>query len=260
MRFPMLASLLAAIIVAAVPAFPRGAQAAPIPEPMAIGFSQGGQPLMIYHLGDGPKLVLLLGAQHGGPEANTYRLTQALLEHFSESPMEIPHNVTLVIMPAANPDGLAAGTRRFLSGVDPNRNWGGPSWQTDGYDSNGRFEYGLGGPEPFSEQETRALGAWVLANRPSLVVNYHSAGGFMFGGQSGPAADLASAYEAASGYWRPQPGGGQRVLGYRASGTMSSWLGEQGVPGIFIELTTPTDPEYARNLAGVRAILQVLAG
>lgn len=251
-------SLAFATLLVAVSLLPNLAQAEPLPRPSPIGFSQGGLPLMLYQLGEGPRLVLLLGAQHGGPEANTYRLTQALFEHFASAPEEIPPTVTLAILPAANPDGLSAGTRRFLNGVDPNRNWAGPDWQTDGYDSNGRFERGLGGPEPFSEQETRALGAWVLANRPTLVINYHSAGGFMFGGRDGRSAELADAYEQASGYYRPQPGSGQRLLSYRASGTMSSWLGEQGIGGIFIELTSAADPEFSRNLAGVRAVLQRL--
>ena len=109
-----------------------------LPTPETIGFSQGGLPLLVYRIGDGPNLVLVLGAQHGGPEANTYRLTQALLEYFNDNPTEVPGAVTLAFLPQTNPDGLAAGTRRFLSGVDPNRNWPGPSWETDGFQSNRR--------------------------------------------------------------------------------------------------------------------------
>jgi hypothetical protein len=231
-----------------------------LPTPEPIGFSQGGLPLLVYRLGDGPNFVLVLGAQHGGPEANTYRLTQAMLEYFNDNPTEIPAPVTLAFLPQTNPDGLAAGTRRFLSGVDPNRNWPGPTWETDGYDSNGRFERGLGGPEPFSEQETRALAEFVLRQHPIMVVNYHSAGGFMFGGRDGIGGVLADAYVRASGYYSPTPGvGGQRLLGYRATGTTSGWLSEQGINGIFIELTSPADPEFTRNLAGMKAMLAVLA-
>ena len=42
-------------------------------------------------------------------------------------------------MPVANPDGLADGSRQFLSGVDPNRNWGGSDWRSDAFDSNAVF-------------------------------------------------------------------------------------------------------------------------
>ena len=98
-----------------------------------------------------------------------------------------------------------SGSRQFLSGVDPNRNWGGGDWRADAYDSNALFRVGLGGSEPFSEQETRALANWVLAVRPALVVNYHSAGGFMFGPRDGAPGELAATYAQESGYnW---PGG-----------------------------------------------------
>jgi hypothetical protein len=115
----------------------------------------------------------------------------------------------------------------------------------------------LGGPEPFSEPETQAVRDYVLWLRPALVVNYHSRGGFILGGR---ASSLADAYALASGYSRPMPGGGAGgLLGYRATGSMNVWLGDQGIPGMLIELATNHDPEFARNLAGLRAVLAVLA-
>jgi predicted deacylase len=227
-----------------------------------IGTSQAGAPLVLYALGDGPKRVLILGGQHGGPEANTVELAGGLLEYFDSNPAELPSGIELDVLPVANPDGLGAGSRQFASGVDPNRNWGGSDWKADAFDSNAVFRVGLGGPEPFSEPETQALANWVLANRPAFIVNYHSAGGFMFGSRDGPAGDLSTAYAQASSYWWPQPGvGGQRSpLGYQASGSMNSWLREAGIPGILIELTTPRGTEIERNLAGLKAALAVLSG
>ena len=67
---------------------------------------------------------------------------------------------------------------------------------------------GLGGPAPFSEQETRALADWMLKTRPVLTVNYHSAGGFILAGRDGLLGDISEAYANASGYARPQPGAG----------------------------------------------------
>ena len=167
--------------------------------------SQGGAPLTLYQLGSGPRRVLIMGGQHGGPERNTVELVESMLDYFSANPEELPAGLELDIMTAANPDGLAAGSRQFLSGVDPNRNWGGGDWRADAYDSNALFRVGLGGSEPFSEQETRALADWVLAVRPALVVNYHSAGGFMFGPRDGAPGELAATYAQESGYnW---PGG-----------------------------------------------------
>ena len=219
-----------------------------------IGFSQGGLPLVVHHLGGGARRVLVVGGQHGGPEANTIRLADGLLAYFTDRPAELPAAAGLDVLTVANPDGAESGSRQFLSGVDPNRNWGSADWQPDGWDSNGLLRPGLGGPWPFSEPETRALRDWILQQRPELVINYHSAGGFMFGGQS----ELVEAYAEASGYRRPTPGG-PSPLGYRVTGSMNVWLREQGLPGILIELTSPYNPEIERNLACLRAALRVLS-
>lgn len=232
------------------------------PREITLGTSQAGTPLELFILGNGPKRVLILAGQHGGPEANTVELADALLEYFVSNPDELPRTVELNILTVANPDGLALGTRQFLSGVDPNRNWGSSDWNPDAYDSNAVFRTGLGGPAPFSEQETRAVADWIMRNRPALTINYHSAGGFMFGSRIGPAGELASAYADASGYWWP---GGlassdtRRALPYSTNGSMSRWLGENGLASIFIELSTPRATEIERNLSGLKAALEVLA-
>ncbi len=223
-----------------------------------VGSSQAGRPLTVYEVGSGPRALFIMGGQHGGPEANTVRLAWQLLAHFEENAHEIPPEIRLVLMPEANPDGLALGSRQYLSGVDPNRNWGGADWSPDAADSNGVFRPGLGGTEPFSEPETQAVRDYVLGLRPALVINYHSRGGFILGGRAG---SLAEAYARASGYWRPPPGaaGAGGALGYRATGSMNVWLGEQGIPGMLIELSTSHDAEFARNLAGLRAVMAMLA-
>ena len=233
------------------------------PTTFSIGTSQSGAQLTVYQLGGGPKRVLILGGQHGGPERNTVELVESMLDFFTANQEAIPAGIELNILTAANPDGLASGSRQFLSGVDPNRNWGGSDWRADAYDSSARFRVGLGGPEPFSEQETRALADWVLAVRPSLVVNYHSAGGFMFGPRNGEPGEMAAIYAEESGYAWPGgagQGGGQRSpLGYSASGSMNVWLRESGIPAILVELSTPWYPEVDRNLTALRAALRRLA-
>jgi Zinc carboxypeptidase len=227
---------------------------------VSIGTSQGGQSLVVYQLGSGAKRVLILGGQHGGPERNTVELVQAMLDHFASNPEDIPASISLDILPMANPDGVSIGSRQFLSGVDPNRNWGGNDWRADAYDSNAQFRVGLGGSEPFSEQETRALADWVLSTKPALVINYHSAGGFMFGPRDGVPGELASLYADMTGYAWPNPAGGVRSpLSYSASGSMNVWLRETGISAILVELSSPWYPEIDRNLSGVRAVLQRLA-
>ena len=258
--FLLLLAISASLHGAALKGRPQWVEASSIAvaETTIIGESQRGRPLVVHHLGSGATPLFILGGQHGGPEANTVQLVKQLLAHFEANPHEIPPNARLDILLEGNPDGLAAGSRQFASGVDPNRNWGGPEWQSDAADSNGTFRIGLGGPEPFSEPETQALRSYLMATRPAFVINYHSRGGFILGGRAGTSGALADAFATASGYHRPTPGGGTG-LGYRATGSMNVWMGTEGLGGILVELTTSTDPEFARNLAGIRAVLALLA-
>ena len=226
-----------------------------------IGWSQGGRPLIIYRHGNGPMNLFILGGQHGAPEANTTELARMLRSYLLRNPEEIPPNVTVYVMPEGNPDGLATGSRQYMSGVDPNRNWANPDWQSNAYDSNGQYSLGLGGPAPFSEPETVALGNWLRAVHPHFTINYHSAGGFMFGGGEALAGELAGLYSQASGYPRPtagggggSPSGGSR-LGYRVTGHLNGWQRTLGMGGCLVELTSPYDPEYHRNLAGIQAVI-----
>lgn len=233
-------------------------------EATVIGYTQMAQLLIVYSLGSGATPILIMGGQHGWPEENTVRLANQLYDYFARNPAAIPADVRLDFLVEANPDGLLRGSRQYLSGVDPNRNWDGPGWAPDTWDSNGVFRPGLGGIEPFSEPETRAIRDYVVATQPALVVNYHSRGGFLLGGRTGQGSDLADAYAAASGYYRPggTPGGGggaPSVLGYRATGSMNIWLGTVGVSGILIELSDSSGTEYARNLAGLQAVLDLLS-
>jgi protein MpaA len=255
--------IVAALVVGLLAALVAVQSALAEPRTSTIGTSQSGTPLVLYTLGSGPRRVLILGGQHGGPEANTVELANGLLDYFVGNPDQVPAGIELDVLLVANPDGLAAGSRQFSSGVDPNRNWGGSDWRADAFDSNAVFRVGLGGPEPFSEQETRALADWVLANRPAFIVNYHSAGGFMFGSRDGLAGNLSTAYADASGYSWPSPGGGgggnRSPLPYSASGSMNRWLGENGIPAMLVELSTPRSTEIERNLRGLQAVLQVLS-
>ncbi len=254
------ASLLALAPLAVQPApatgAPLGQESAVAPTAEVFGQSEGGIPLTAYWVGSGPTAVVVQGALHGGPEANTSALTFQLRDYFATHPDEIPAGLRLAFIPEANPDGIALNRRLYLSGVDPNRNWDTPEWQSDAYDSDGRFVPGLGGPAPMSELETREFADWVLALRPAAVVQYHSRGGFVVG-----ARELAEPYAAATGYTLPRPGGGLGgLLPYRATGSLGRWLSEQGIPAILIELSSATAPEFERNLAGLRAVLRVAAG
>src|SRR5512135_1549796 len=107
-----LAQLLVACLVAVLAALLVGPPAPGLADdqPAAdtvMGTSQGGEPLVVHHLGTGKTRLFILGGQHGGPEANTVELTQWLKAYFQEHPDDIPPGVGVDVLTPANPDGMA---------------------------------------------------------------------------------------------------------------------------------------------------------
>src|SRR5438046_693662 len=96
---PALALLLTALLTLAPPTSDQARAELPW---TAIGFSQGGLPLVVHHVGSGARRVLILGGQHGGPEANTIALATALRDYFAEQPAEIPPELGLDVLTVAN--------------------------------------------------------------------------------------------------------------------------------------------------------------
>lgn len=258
-RRRFLRSGLAATLMLAPAATARAQATAPIlppRQPYILGRSQGDRALVLYRVGSGKRRVLVVGGQHGSPEANAVDVAEAALIYFMRTEASLPRGVGLDVLALANPDGFVAGSRQYRSGVDPNRNWGSSDWQPDAYDSLGRPIEGLGGAAPWSEPETLALGSWIYRQRPAVVVNYHSAGGFVSTRQGGLSAELAAVYAEAAGYHFYGPE--SEPFGYAVTGAMDAWLEEVGIADIFVELTTPTDAEIGENLAGLVAVLQHL--
>lgn len=222
------------------------------PDIIAFGRTVEGRPLLAQRLGNGPRQLLLIGGIHGGWEGNTVELMLAVIEHFSEEPEAIAPGLALVVIPALNADGLLRGRveeGRFNSnGVDLNRNWG-CEWSAEAIWRNQRVDPGRAA---FSEPETAALADYILLNLPAAVIFYHSAANGVFAGacegDHGSQA-LADAYGRAATY--PSDG---RFLAYRVTGDASNWVDGQGIPALTVELQSWTDPEIARNLAGIMAV------
>ncbi len=126
-----------------------------------VGRSVDGRPLTAITIGpdSAKRRVLVVGCIHGN-ECAGLAITTALGHR------PVPGGVQLWIVPEANPDGTAAGTRQNARGVDLNRNF--PyDWRriTDPvYDS---------GARPASEPETRAMMALILRIRPAVTIWYH---------------------------------------------------------------------------------------
>jgi len=217
------------------------------------GTSAEGRPLLAYLLGHGSQDVLIVGDIHGAPEVNTAALVWSMLETFEREPALLPAQLSLVVVPEANPDGLADGTRELADGVDPNRNWPTADWSPDSFGPDGYLPDG-GGPAPLSEPETQALAALVTGLRPVAVLSYHSAAGLVMGGPAARAGGLFDAYVEASGYL------GGYWTAYPVGGDFAQWCDDDlSIPTVEVELSDHLHPELDRNLAGTLAVVQAVA-
>ncbi len=228
----------------------------PDDERFLIGESVEGRPIWAWRLGDGTQRIVLVGGIHGSYEANSARLAELLANHFRLHRADVLPGIQLVIIPAANPDGLAyqgddpddLRGRFNANGVDLNRNWG-CGWAEEATLRDIPVDPG---PRPFSEPETRALRAYFLAEPPEAVIFYHSQLGAVFMGACGaehPAATwMGDLLEDATGY--PH----RNFTYYEVTGDATNWLAERGIAAAVVELSTRTDPEFTRNLAGVQAL------
>ncbi len=236
--------------------------------PQIIGYSYEGRPIYSYRFGSGPIPIVFVGGIHGGYEWNTILLAYQAMDYFAAQPYRIPTNVTIFIIPVANPDGLFAVTQkegRFLvedlaedtfpgrfngRNVDLNRNWD-CQWSATAVWRNQPVS---GGSQPFSEPESRALRDFFLEKRPALVLFWHSAANGVFAAgcpeTDGHSRQLATIFGGASGY--PVY---ERFTYYLVTGDAGDWLSTQGIPSISIELKTHEALDWKENLAGMLTLL-----
>ena len=129
---------------------------------LPVGHSVQGRAIRPVVLGNGPRVLLVVGCIHGNETAGM-AITAALARARPLPGTEI------VVVPTVNPDGcLALHTRQNAHGVDLNRNF--PSnWARVG--RRGSFQYS--GPRPLSEPESRYFVALVRALHPAVTVVFH---------------------------------------------------------------------------------------
>ena len=234
-----------------------------------VGESAEGRPIEGFRFGDGLFRLVFVGGIHGGYEWNTIALAYEALDFFADHPNLIPASVTLEIIPSANPDGQYLITRQegridpsFLPaadifdgrfnarGVDLNRNWD-CRWTPDAVWRNQPIS---GGQYPFSEPESGALATYFLGQRPALVVFWHSAADGVYASgcpeTHAPSFELAALYGGVSGY--PVY---ESFQVYPVTGDAGDWLTTQGVASFSVELINHEDTDWAKNLAGMKAIL-----
>lgn len=207
--------ILVAAFAGACATTPPEDHAGPAGRQAVAGRSVQGREIETVTFGGGAETVLIIATIHGNEAAGT-PLLHELAGRLASDPA-LATGCTVVLVPVANPDGLAASTRGNARGVDLNRNF--PA---------GNFAGGARhGGSPLSEPESRTLHDLILALGPARVVSLHQPLACV--DHDGPAAALAGAMAAVS----PLPA---RRLGSRP-GSLGSWVGVTlGIPIITLEL------------------------
>ncbi|MCP4361662.1 MAG: hypothetical protein GY796_26930 [Chloroflexi bacterium] len=235
-----------------------------------IGTSTGGHPIVSYQFGNGPIPIILVGGIHGGYEWNTILLAYEMIDFFDERPEQMPENISLIIIPSANPDGqflITGSDGRFsptdippdidtlpgrfnANNVDLNRNWDCEWSETAVW----RDQPVNSGSQPFSEPENRVLRDYFLQKKPALVIFWHSAGNGVFAAGCPeiytPSLQLATIFGQAADY--PVY---EKFLYYPITGDAGDWLATQDIPSISIELKTHEATDWLANQAGMLTIL-----
>lgn len=257
---------------------------APITEPTVatssvstLGTSVNGRELAIHSFGDGEQHVLFVGGIHGGYEWNSILLAYEMIDYLHSNPQTVPNNITVDIIPNANPDGLytatglegrfsanditdlsmhQSGEGRFnANGVDLNRNFA-CNWAPE---SSWRGAIVSAGSEPFSEPEAQAIQKYVSDTSPVAAIFWHSQannvyGSFCNGDPLPLTLNIMNAYAQAGNY-----GAVPAFDTYPITGDVEGWLASIGIPAITVELETRTSTEWTRNLAGSQAVLNLLS-
>ena len=77
-----------------------------------IGTSVEGRKIESYTYGKGEKKLLFVGGIHGGYEWNSVLLAYKFINYLDNNPGIIPDNLTVSVIPSANPDGVYAVTHK----------------------------------------------------------------------------------------------------------------------------------------------------
>jgi protein MpaA len=128
---------------------------------LLMGRSVKGRPMMIQVLGQGSETIFIMATIHGN-EAAGVTLVEQLSEHLRENPTVLAGK-RVVLLPVANPDGMAANTRENLHGVDLNRN----------FDASNRVDSETNGQSALTEPESRVLQKIIKEYSPSRIVSIH---------------------------------------------------------------------------------------
>lgn len=235
-----------------------------------IGTSVEGRKIESYTYGDGDTHLAFVGGIHGGYEWNSVILAYRFIDYFDSTPEAIPDNLTVSIIPSANPDGLhlitgkegriavadipagkdAAPGRFNANNVDLNRNFD-CNWKSEGVWRGAKVGTGSG---PFSEPEALAIKNFVENTNPDAVVFWHSQANTVYASECNNGVlpetkNIMNAYATASGY-----NAVESFDAYEVNGDAEGWLAKINIPALTVELKTHETIEWEKNLAGVKAL------
>ncbi|MEK7569190.1 MAG: M14 family metallopeptidase [Patescibacteria group bacterium] len=245
----------------------------PSVEREVIGTSVEGRAIEAYLYGKGETHLLFVGGIHGGYEWNSVILAYRFMDYLEANPNSIPKNLTIAVIPSANPDGvyrvvgkegrfevgdvpnnqkLAESGRFNAHSVDLNRNFD-CKWKPK---STWKNRVVSGGSKAFSEPEAAAIRDFVLSYGPDSVVFWHSKANAVYAskcedGILPKTIDLMNAYARASEYTAIKS-----FDAYETSGDSEGWLASINIPSITVELKTHETVEWEQNLAGIKALFE----
>lgn len=237
-----------------------------------IGSSVENRKIESYSFGNGEQNLIFVGGIHGGYEWNSVLLAYQMIDYFELNQNLIPENLTVSIIPNANPDGVykvIGKSGRFLAsdapavdltisgrfnanGVDLNRNFD-CKWKPE---STWRGKTVSAGMSAFSEPESVAIRDFVLNKNPESVIFWHSQASSVYASECEngilpETLNIMNLYSTASGY-NPVAS----FDAYPISGDAEGWLASIGIPAITVELETHETIEFERNLSGVKKLLE----
>ena len=201
------------------PRIVRPPVAPPRPQPLVqalpAGRSVQGRPVSATAIGSGDQCVMFIGGIHGYEPAGV-GLCQQLAAYLGAHE-ELVYGLKVIIVPAANPDGLAACTRENAHGVDINRNFA-----TGNYTASAAH-----GGSAMSQPEAQYLRGLIDRYRPARIITIHQPLSCV--DYDGPGQSLAAAVARASGL-------PVKKLGARP-GSLGSYAGvENGIAVVTVEL------------------------
>jgi len=141
------------------------------------GYSVQNRKIQYFVMGTGDDVVFIMGVIHGDEPASA-TLVNATLEHLRSNP-QLLNGRKVILMPVANPDGLAANTRFNARGIDLNRNF-------EAVNRINKPQYGTAG---LSEPESVIIKELLLKYNPDRILSLHQP--FACIDYDGPAADIA---------------------------------------------------------------------